>query len=106
MPNMHSAVVVCTLDMQRGAVEQPVALPVTEATLPSGGVALIAMVSIVSAALTAVVLHKLHLGLGSGALGSDPYCHLVERGVLQCIAGSSTTAITPTIRHSVELMGT
>ena len=80
------------------------ALLVTEATLPPGGAVLILMVSIVGVALTAIVPHELHLGLPC-MLGSDPYHHLIERGVLQCIVGSSMTTITPTTRCSVKLVG-
>ena len=83
------------------------ALLVAEATLPPGGAVLVLMVSVVGAALTAVVLHKLHLPFaGPGTLGGDPHCHLVERGALQCIAGSGTTTIAPTTRCSVKLTGT
>ena len=83
------------------------ALLVAEATLPPGGAVLVLVVSVVGAALTAVVPRELHLPLaGPGMLGGDPHCHLVERGALQCIAGSSTTTIAPTTRHSVELTGT
>ena len=81
------------------------ALLVTEATLPPGGAVLILMVSVVGVALTAVVLCELHFG-PSGTLGGDPHCHLVERGVLQCVARSGTTAIAPATRHSIELAGT
>ena len=80
------------------------ALLVIEATLPPGGAVLILMVSIVSVALTAIVLHELHLGL-SCMLRSDPHYHLIERGALQCIVGSSTTTITPATRCSVKLVG-
>ena len=83
------------------------ALLVTEATLPPGGAVLVLMVSVVGVALTTVVLRKLHLPLaGPGMLGGDPHHHLVKRGVLQCIAGSGTTAIAPATRRSVELAGT
>ena len=83
------------------------ALLVAEATLPSGGAVLVLMVSVIGAALTAVVPHELHLPLaGPGMLGGDLHCHLVKRGALQCIAGSGTTAITPATRRSVELVGT
>ena len=83
------------------------ALLVTEATLPPSGAVLVLMVSVVGAALTAVVPRELHLPLaGPGALGSDPHRHLVERGALQCIAGSGTTAIAPATNRNVELAGT
>ena len=51
------------------------ALLVAEATLPPGGAVLVLMVSIIGAALTAVVLPELHLDL-SHMLGSDPHCHI------------------------------
>ena len=83
------------------------ALLIAEATLPPGGAVLVLMVSIIGVALTAVVLHELHLPLvGLSMLGSDPHCHLVKRGALQCIAGSGTTAIAPATRRSVKLVGT
>ena len=83
------------------------ALLVAEATLPPGGAVLILMVSVVGAALTAVVPRELHLPLtGPGTLWGDSHCHLIERGALQCIVGSSTTAIAPATSHSVELAGT
>ena len=83
------------------------ALLVAEATLPPGGAVLVLMVSVVGAALTAVVPRELHLPFaGPGTLGGDPHCHLIERGVLQCIARSSTTAIAPATRCSIELAGT
>ena len=107
MPDVHPAAVPRTLDMRRGAVERPVALLVAEATLPPGGAVLVLMVSVVGAALTTIVPRELHLSFaGPGTLGSDPHCHLIERGALQCIVGSSTTAIAPTTRRSVELAGT
>ena len=82
------------------------ALLVAEATLPPSGAVLVLMVSVVSAALTAIVPRELHLPLaGPGALGGDPHRHLVERGALQCIAGSSTTAIAPATSCNIELTG-
>ena len=83
------------------------ALLVAEATLPPGGAVLVLMVSVIGAALTTVVPRELHLPfVGPGPFGGDPHCHLVERGALQCIAGSGTTTIAPTTRRCVELAGT
>ena len=65
------------------------------------------MVSIIGAALTTVVPRELHLPFaGLGTLWGDLHRHLVERGALQCIARSGTTAIAPATRRSIELAGT
>ena len=89
VPDVHPAAVPCTLDVRRDAVKQPVALFVTEATLPPGGAVLVLVVSVVGAALTAVVPRELHLPFaGPHVLGGNSHCHLVERGALQCIVRS------------------
>jgi hypothetical protein len=60
-----------------------VALLVAKATLPLGGAVFVAVVSVISAALTVVVSHELHFDLNySDAFGSNMHCHLVKRGAL------------------------